>query len=451
MKKRTVTVLKWIGIGVAGLSFVYGAWYWTSYRALQREYEALRAAGRPMSLEDIVPPYIPDTENAALLYRAASLLLQAEPPVAWAECEPPADRPFASLFDQLSRLATDLIENPTNAVASACIRQLLQHESVVAALDAVARGTQRPGHRSETDWSQGPVTLLPHLPDYRNLSRIMFVATRQQAADGDPDAAWRTALVGLRFADTLHSAPLIISMLVRVAQYGLANQAIRTVAEVSLPPEDIGTEIKRLLLAGESQEPLARSMDGERLVSGEWGFNLPGSKLNELAPVPRLAGIVFGRVFRPLLYRDHAAYLRIMRAYARNTMEPYSPNDEALEKKLLDSVPRYGFLTGLLMPALSAAKQRYTGTIAESRITRAGLAALRFRRKKGVFPPDLDALGVPDLEDPFTGQPLKYLVADTGFVIYSVGENLTDDGGLDTKQRNTGDIVWRYGEARKPE
>ena len=42
------------------------------------------------------------------------------------------------------------------------------------------------------------------------------------------------------------------------------------------------------------------------------------------------------------------------------------------------------------------------------------------------------------LTDPFDGQNLKYRTLETGFVVYSVGEDLTDEGGAerDSKKRD---------------
>ena len=62
------------------------------------------------------------------------------------------------------------------------------------------------------------------------------------------------------------------------------------------------------------------------------------------------------------------------------------------------------------------------------------LAVLAYRHERGTLPADLAAL-VPDYldsvpEDPFTGQALKYRRSPGGFVVYSVGEDEKDDGGV---------------------
>jgi len=84
----------------------------------------------------------------------------------------------------------------------------------------------------------------------------------------------------------------------------------------------------------------------------------------------------------------------------------------------------------------------------------AAIALKRYSLRHGKFPPSLDAL-VPALVaavpgDYFDGKPIKYRLNNDGtFTLYSVGENLTDDGGdvTPTKEgsralRNRRDYVW---------
>ena len=79
----------------------------------------------------------------------------------------------------------------------------------------------------------------------------------------------------------------------------------------------------------------------------------------------------------------------------------------------------------------------------------------RFRLARGQFPESLDAL-VPKFisqlpHDVINGQPLKYRrTADGQYLLYSVGWNQTDDGGVlgltqsgQASTRQTGDWVWR--------
>jgi hypothetical protein len=71
----------------------------------------------------------------------------------------------------------------------------------------------------------------------------------------------------------------------------------------------------------------------------------------------------------------------------------------------------------------------------------------RYRLAHGQYPKTLEAL-VPQFaeklpHDIVGGQPLKYhRTADGQFVLYSVGWNETDDGGVPGKSVTEGDWVW---------
>lgn len=76
------------------------------------------------------------------------------------------------------------------------------------------------------------------------------------------------------------------------------------------------------------------------------------------------------------------------------------------------------------------------------------MALLRYKQSHGAFPPTLGALDLKGLDDPFLGHPLHYRVEPEGFILYSVGTDQKDNGGVpkppDSKQRTDFDLVWRF-------
>lgn len=449
MKKRTADILKWVGIVFVVLGFAYGALDFASRRALKREYDALRAEGRPMELREIVPPEIPAAENAALVYNAAIRMLEAEPPVKLDGYTPPSGRVIGNLFEQLGYVVSTALDSPTNTVAAEHAARLFDHPRVVEFLATIERGSERPGCRQELNYSKGADLLLPHIGENRNVSRTLSVLARQQAASGKADAAWNTAVQGIRFADSLRTEPILISQLVRVAQVAIAVNALQAVAEVAPPSADDCAKLESLLASFESREALVRSLDGDRLLLGEWAFKLPVSAIPHLTGKNFECMMVLSGVLTPLKRLDHAAYLRIMRYYACNAAEPYAPGDAGIGDQMINAVPRYCFLTWSLVPAVSATKAQFTAMIARVRVTRAGLAAIRFKQEHGAYPADLQVLKLANADDPFTSKPLIYRPADRGFTLYSVGVNLVDDGGTEGKDSKSGDLAWRY-EERNP-
>ena len=74
-------------------------------------------------------------------------------------------------------------------------------------------------------------------------------------------------------------------------------------------------------------------------------------------------------------------------------------------------------------------------SIARLRVARTALAVARFRLAHGGLPDALAELTptlleeVPD--DPFDNKPLRYKKLPVGFIVYSVGRDGVDDGGLE--------------------
>jgi hypothetical protein len=87
----------------------------------------------------------------------------------------------------------------------------------------------------------------------------------------------------------------------------------------------------------------------------------------------------------------------------------------------------------VMMPSLSRAVTLHIKAIAHLRAARAAVAAEQFRLDRGRLPESLSEL-VPDYLDsipidPFDGQPLRFKATEQGIVIYSIDENMFDEGG----------------------
>jgi hypothetical protein len=109
-------------------------------------------------------------------------------------------------------------------------------------------------------------------------------------------------------------------------------------------------------------------------------------------------------------------------------------------------------LAAMLLPALNRiiTKAAVGQTVADEAVLACALE--RYRLANGQFPDKLDAL-VPSFvsqlpHDPITGEPYKYRHTDEGrFVLYSVGWNEKDDGGIPGRtdfDDKEGDWVWQY-------
>src|SRR5947209_2276381 len=88
-----------------------------------------------------------------------------------------------------------------------------------------------------------------------------------------------------------------------------------------------------------------------------------------------------------------------------------------------------------MLPALEKGQAATLRSHAQMRCAIAALAAERYRRQADRWPDSLDALvasgSLPAVPaDPFADGPLKLKRLPDGLVIYSVGPDRTDDGGV---------------------
>lgn len=437
--KRAWIVTAWL---LLGLGLLYAILQLASTRMLRNAYLALEKDGRPMRAGQIIPPLIPDSDNGALLYQSAVSLLKKE------------QVGSSNLFTRLNDLSASFLKEPLGAPEREELDRLLASPAVAESIRLVTEGTGRPGCRYPLDYTQGANMLLPHLSELRALSRILCVQARMQAAAGQASNAWETVILSLHFADALEKEPTLISLLVRLAQRRLSMDAIHELARVALPSDSQSAAIQSLLEPADYARTFAFAMDGERLLFGEWGFNLPRGELVKLLTISGFEekpdwGLRLGALILrlpPVMNRDHAAYLTLMHRYAQTAGNPYSKGDVPEMDKLIEQTPRYCVLTRLLSPALGQVKLRILGAAAEARVTQAGLTVLGYRKTAGAFPENLALCGAASFTDPFTGKPLLYKTTATGFTLYSTGPDQKDDGGSDKKgpDEKPLDLVWNF-------
>jgi hypothetical protein len=446
MRKKTIKILKIIAIVLVALSLIYAIAIGVSSAKLRKAYAALEKAGRPMKPADVIPPDVPDAENAALLYQSAILLLKAQP------------APNGNLLEYLGKLSDKFITESIEPDELAELQQLIGQDAVTQALSIVEQGIRRRSCRLEHDYKAGFNMLMPNLSSLRNLTRIIGAKACFQAEAGRPDAAWDLVLIQLRFADAQRNEPILISQLVRFASIRTSCQTIQKICEVALPNPEQYRSIESMLSDYEDRKPLILALDGERLLGGEWAFNILRSESPRALTSSVGEELGLGEVllrlysaFKPLSLADHAAYVRIMGRYTESAQQPY-PLSKAgtVDNKVEQMQSRLHIVTSIIIPALGRVIEIYCERTTQMRITRAGLAVLQERTARGAFPDSLEKLQLKNLDDPFSAEPLHLKLHGQGFILYSVGPDQKDDDGSprQKKQKDDWDIVWSYAGGR---
>ena len=95
-------------------------------------------------------------------------------------------------------------------------------------------------------------------------------------------------------------------------------------------------------------------------------------------------------------------------------------------------------------PAATQYQNADDRTRIKSDLVRVGFALAMHRAGLGGYPKDLDALVPKYLDtlplDRMIDQPLRYVVRENGFLLYSVGANVLDDSGAMNGQQNQDDV-----------
>jgi hypothetical protein len=117
----------------------------------------------------------------------------------------------------------------------------------------------------------------------------------------------------------------------------------------------------------------------------------------------------------------------------------------------------YNWCEKMFMPNLGGFVKKSAYAQISVDLARVAIALERYRLAHGEYPESLDALAPQFMEiiphDIINGEPLHYRRTDDGqFVLYSVGWNETDDGGVVAFKKgktpvvdiSQGDWVWRY-------
>jgi hypothetical protein len=451
-----------IGVIVIAFGVLYVIALVRSTVKLRRAYAALEADGRPMRAADVIPPEVPDTQNAAVLYQSAALMLKGQAA---------GDK---NLLERLGRLSDAIFQRPDDPDKIAQrqqemteLRQRMSEPVVASALAAVEQGTQRPACQFDREYGGGLSNHMPFEQDLRNLIRVLGTRACLEAASGQVPQAWTTVQTQLKFADALRSDPVTMSQWTRLGMIGYSSRIIQAMCETAPPDAETAQKIDARLKDLADITPLVRALDGERLLIGEWLFNLPGEELDKLLrkdifrknnSTPEALQKVLYQLgfrilaFKPRLVADHAAYLNVMRVRVELLQDSsyLSPTDS---RKLLNPTT-WDALTSRLTNWTVGDKWVHARRAADLQMTRAGLALLQYKQAHGQFPPTLDALGLDGLIDPYTGKPLLYRPEGEGFVVYSVGEDLKDNGGTPRPERQDPDprhrkpveydLVWRF-------
>ena len=394
-------------------------------RALAREREKIRAAGEPASLDELASSPIPEDLNAAVVFEGAFKKLdagRAVEPEGWARC----------LQDR------DVVFDPESIEGALKVH--------AAAMTLAREALGRPSCRFDLDYAKGIEMELPHLGRLRKLARLFAGEAHLHAHSGRAAEAADSLRCVFALAHAMDEEPIHISKLVSVSIVGIGITALQKVEHRAPLADSSRQELIAKMREIDLRRAATQSMIGERLmladgfeqVSNSWVF-VHGKR----APARWIASR-----WKGLPIRGRLDLMRVMtEMVAASRLPPW----EALPKVGAISKRRDAILEAYVCcNALGEVNVyvRFARAMASRDSAVVGLSCELYRSAHGDYPASLDELArefLPEIPpDPFTGNPFVYRVTHEGegFIVYSVGPNLTDDGGVSERDAGKDDISW---------
>ncbi len=318
--------------------------------------------------------------------------------------------------------------------------------------------------------------VLPHLSALKQFSLVLELRAIAELKDGQSDKALADIKLILRLSDSIRTEPFLISHLVRIA---IVNIALQPVWEGLVEHKWSDAQLAELnsdLVKLDFLTGYELSIRGERASAisyidylrrirdfQTWKETVSGGyDRNSLNWV---AMIVFHSIPGAFFYQNELSITRMYQLWLLPTVDlknqVVSPalvlRDYAAGEEELRRHPwPYKIFARMLHPVYGEAVKKFAYAQESANLARAAIALERYRLAHGEYPETLDALA-PQLmkqipHDIINGQPLHYRrTSDGQFVLYSVGWNETDDGGVVVLNNgssyrvdiNQGDWVWR--------
>lgn len=394
---------------------VVAVWWYLQRSELRQRYRAIRAAGQPVTFEELnayyaLPAGVEDitalwvdalsrSSNIVDLPEAAKLPLIGDGPAipAWGKDWAEKDQ-VATFLDNHS-------------------------ETLIAIHQAAAADG---GVRYPHDLRDGVETLLPHVQNLRSSSRLLTLEADLRARNRDTDGTVESLRGQFAVGRTLDGDPILVSFLVRLAvDGGAVDNASQLLPEIEPTREQL-LAIQEDLRRTDYHAELENALIGERV----FGLNFFGnSNLTGL-------GAIQTKLLDISATESKVKYIDMMNEAMATSRRPWLVgmfNEPWLANWNPNSMNPTDQMYSVLIPQLDQCFLAAGRQEAKLLSLDAAIAAELYRRDHGELPKSLEDL-VPDYlaavpTDPFNGEPVRYVVNENDFVIYGLGEDLNDDLG----------------------
>ncbi|MCF7708823.1 MAG: hypothetical protein K9N52_07995 [Verrucomicrobia bacterium] len=445
----------------------------------------LEEKGISLSLESVIPPKVPDSDNFAEIPLLKPLFSKTNVPNRLFNISligntsfPKHEKLFswqkgryADLEALYTLYSTNQEFNVPETIRSPSEGVLAVLEKYNNIIEQLKKGSNRPYARFNINYEDNINASLSHLSVLHNVIDIITTKSIAELRTDDIDNAYNDVLLSIYIAQSFNNEPIIISQILSVSCETKILQAIWEgiwLNKWSIKQLNI---LYKTLNEVNYINTLQTAYHGELIIAIEAINDIKTNKRNiyriydngNLSHIT-YGDLVIGYMFKYIpdgWYEQNKTYLAdIYSRYILNNMNKNvikNPNEivsisEELETYKQNRSP-YNILANQFINPIDNIYIRIAQGQSYINITKAACVLEIYKIENGQYPEELNSL-VPKYIDQLPidiigGQPLKYkLIGDDRYNLYSVGWNGVDDGGVivymdeDNIDRRKGDWVW---------
>lgn len=321
---------------------------------------------------------------------------------------------------------------------------------ISSGLDAVKRSVQGREVRIYLNWKgeiQSSLVLFPYHSSIKGVVNMLSFRAVWHAQNGRIDEAASDLEAAGRIGRTITSDPTIVSFLVFVACDSIVSRAWENCLTVSKGNEEFLQKTKGSM--GKDY-----GLPGYEMVAGDGLFKLetfesagkPDFKVlltDETGKETRLPDVRLEILRNAFTARAFESGIVIKKAFDKSSFKDSDAILKSFSDKLSSSEDTTLYFEKENFDLFRSANNIRFNLANRSKFRMAMIDVLSFKNKNGRFPKSLAEAGVKSL-DLITNEPFKYKTTANGVVIYSIGDDLTDNGGRTTEEAGQRDYAVVY-------
>ena len=444
--KKFKRFLKGLLIVILVLAVIHGIASMVLSRRVASKLAEIKAQGDPVSMADLGKIDIPDSENGATIYM--QIFKEMGRPIEFKNGK------YILNWDmkrdpELSRILIANEITPDMWMKAEKLLAPYQH-----AMGMVDEATSRPRCKFRTNWEDGPDAVFPHYTVLRSLSRMLMLDARLDARDGKVDKAVHRIGQIFKVGKSLTEDPSVVSLLLQMEMITNGLDCIKDIEQDAKISAAQARYLDDILARIDFNSSYQLAIKGEIALS-VYIYNMYIGNAKPSSDMPWYGGIVLC-VLRPIILGDELVFLRLAGDIPKNSSIPYIEMPQSKPGYIgRHGSSRFVLPSSFVIEGYSAIAKNRDIAISRIRLGRAYLGLIAYKEKFGAYPQSLDELrsklGWKVEVDPLTGKDFHYKRQGAGFLLYGVGPNLRDDGGVFRRRKATDppneefdDIVWQW-------